>query len=247
MKKFLTIVLMGLMVFLISGIAAAEDNNGCIYLDYLVSGDSSFNISGITTLPSYQLEPSEYTVGFDFVFGNWVIGTEYVAGSSEVTAIDGSSLSPTQTFAEFNYHKMNVGYRIINHQQFKLDLIGSYYSILSSDRMVTLVMNDYSIDGIMVGTNITYGFSEKASINLNYGTSLSASPSNLLSVIPSKSGNFTDYHLKFHYLLTDNFGVTAGYRSYTAKVSWELPGPEILRIDMTNKLSGYTVGIEFKF
>lgn len=253
MKKFITLILLGLMILLISGIAVAENNNGSIYLDYLVSGQGSidlvFNrISGSGF--SYTLKPSEYALGVDYAFANFVMGGEYVTGSSDVTGSGPVTIDPSIDYTDFNYYKINAGYRIINNGQFILDFYGSYYNIHSSDKTGSSLYNNYSINGFVIGTKVGCNFSEKASISLNYGTSLTAAPTSsfeaAMPVPSSKSGSFSAYDVKFNYLITENFGVTVGYRSFTAKATYDYTAFETI-IEVNNTMSGYTLGINYKF
>lgn len=254
MKKFFGgLILTGMMILLSAGIAAAEGGNGSIYLDCLVSGDGSFDayVGSETVGPPFTLKPSQYALGGEYAFKDFVIGGEYVAGSSDATAVLGYSI-PAVAFADFNYFQIHAGYRVIKKEPFQIDLGASYYNIHSSGMSeYPLLLNSFTINGLMVGTKVVCNFSEKASINIEYGTSLSASPTgdfeHLMPPGASKSGSLSAWDIKFNYLCTDDFGVAVGYRSLIANMSLDNSVSEGPKFDMASRLSGYTIGFSCQF
>lgn len=222
MKKLVVLVLTVCMVLAFTSIVLA-DNGGNVYVDYMLNGNLKCDIeSSLLGDSNGDFDASLVNIGFDYLLNNFKFGAEYRNGT-----IDASEE------ADYTVLKLMGGYRVIDNDSFKLDIKGEYNDV------TTDLSRKLDITGISVGANVIFLF-ENAYLEGSLGYSLSADAKSDGKKISDVDVNLYDYRIKYTYLFTDKFGVSAGYSNYVNVLDMDI-------VKTSYSIGGFTLGATYHF
>lgn len=251
MKKLMIAMLLGCLVFGSTAVAWAEPST-IIYLDGFTG---KYNSTAHTDNKSptedvtgkWDVEHSGIILGLESKFNDqFKLNLEYgQMKSNDFGYTKTSNITETISEGKCDYALSEVkgGYRVVDHDSFKLDIIVSALNIalkITPNAAGGLVVPH--ISGNMFGADLVWNFSDKASIQATIASSL------LGAYV--WNNNFTDdlsvneYQLKFNYFITDHWGLNLGYRDYQFAGKYS---NSYCDYDRKWSLNGATLGVKYKF
>jgi hypothetical protein len=269
LKKLLTFIFLGCLVF---GLAAAASAETAIYLDAVGSG--SYNVTDkhtnyesgvIEAIHKYKFDGdlSGFILGSESSFAKFKIGLEYgkIDTNDYKAKIDGVTLDGQKLNNSFTLAEVKWGYRVIDRERLKIDLIAAVLDLNSDDEMKVTAYNTTCTSksnrgGNMLGADFVINFSKSASLQGTLATSLlGANYSDFYS--DSSEANYGDdlslmeIKLKFNYFITDKWAAALGYRLYKFSGVWkdgDYDGAALnSKLDADGSIEIFTVGAVYKF
>ncbi len=249
MKKLMIIILLSCLVFGLTAVAwAAESSTATtVYLDAFTgkynSNEDQDYFSSPDTYIKREANLSGVILGLESQMNNqFQLALEYGQVNTndlEKTIKGGSNTKIGK--CDYTLSEIKGGYRVIDLNSFKLDVIMSALNI--DMKKPTDGFGPVSnLSGNMFGADLVCNFSDKVSIQGTIASSL------LGSYI--YNGNYTDdltakeYKLKFNYFITDNWALTLGYRDYQFSGKFS---DNVYKDKLDINLSGATIGVKYKF
>ncbi len=223
-----------------------------IYLDTL-SGNYNENEDMQTTSAKFDGKLSGTIFGLESPVNNrFKFGLEY--GQVSVNDINSTASGSWKYYALKDYDltlfEAKGGYRVVDYDSFKLDVIMSVLNINYETEYVfnssgNILTQRSNMSGNMLGADLVYHFSEKAALQCTVASSLlGASVSNFQNRQAEDEAAINEYKIKFNYFVTDNWALTLGYRYY------QFSGKTIYStVDdkMDGTLSGTSIGVKLMF
>lgn len=261
---------MGCLVF---GLVAAASAETTIYLDAVGSG--SYNVTDkYTNYDSGVIEASNkgkfdgdlsgFILGSESSFAKFKIGLEYgKIGTNDYkckyngVTLDGYELNNSFTLAE-----VKCGYRVIDRERLKIDLIAAVLDLNSDDEIKVTAYNTTCTSksnrgGNMLGADFVIHFSKSASLQGTFATSLLGANYSDFMGNSYEAANYGDdlslmeIKLKFNYFITDNWAAAVGYRLYKFSGTYEgrdYDGAALnSKLDADGSIDILTVGAVYKF
>lgn len=227
MKKGLWVLLMAL-VMLVSTTGAVTA--ATIYLEAM---------NGNWETDHLKSDGNGFLLGGEFQFNNrFIAGIEYF--SLSYNDFEYKFFPEKPDFGvDVTAFKLKGGYRIVATDRFTLDGILAYQSH-KHDFGTGVDIEEFSYNGFLLGTDLSFEFTQKASLVISVGYSISDSckASNEHDSI-KLDASFTNYAVKFNYLFSENFGASLGYRAY----SLDMDNFEVSAIE----INGFAIGVFYKF
>lgn len=253
MKKILVLLMVTCMVFLFTINVVAEPK---VYLDYLLSGTDDVKKSdkdytdGVlqNTYEDARVKAdlSGIILGFEMPIYRFKIGIE---NGINLTIKDNNNS------IDLSIVDIKSGYRVVDNETLKLDA-----TLASVNTRTTYKSQETGkIEGILLGVDGIYHFTDRVSIEGSFGYSVNTTGSfpqidetiSGFSITPNKSAKFSRYKLKFNYLFTDYVGVALGYMVINSSIKYDLsssllPG-YVKTIKSQDDLSSFTLGFFYKY
>ncbi|NLY74409.1 MAG: hypothetical protein GX075_03810 [Firmicutes bacterium] len=259
MKKILFLIVVSCLILGFSTTTMAETT---IYLDVWGGGNYKFdshyrdewyvndNLLSINTgTAEVDDELSGYTIGFESKFNKIKVGVEYGIINSDVFIKYDGIKDQNKTDFDFIFAKAKGGYQVIDTEMFELAIIAEVLDINGEYNIDNLNKEVMNIGGNMMGLDFNINFSEYISLQGTLASSLLGA--NVYSY--EKDPSVTEYIIKLNYFITDNWALALGYRSYQFSASRseiEFGGTTdkyIFNAEMEGSLSGYTLGVAYRF
>jgi opacity protein-like surface antigen len=277
MKQFMIAILVGALVFGFTAAATAvtptstatptqtsadtskkASEKTTIYLDGL-SGDYHMTEdygtdSNKTSTNKVDAKLSGIILGLESpVTNRFKFGLEYGQGSMNDIKSTGNWDQWALKKCDFTLFEAKGGYRVVNCDSFKLDMIMSILAINSkiqyNGQYGAAATGRNNIGGNMIGADLVCNFTDKASLQCTIASSLlGAYVNNYIDNPGEDEAAINEYKLKFNYFLTDHWALTLGYCDYqfTSKTNFPTEDPPKVK-KMDGNLSGATLGVKFRF
>ena len=218
MKKIIfLLILLSAMILSVSLTVFAEGE---------IFGDSFNGFGSDVDFPSnnqVKLDVMGWTFGGNYSLNRWILGGEYLTGYVNVN-------NTGDRFCYMVVITLQGGCEIINTKWLTLTILDSYIKYGSG----------YGLSGSLVASDVNFRIGN-ASINayLGYGLNLTQDtpPWETNSLKPPE---LLLYKLKFKYAVTDNFGLSLGYRFYKVSTNHD-------NIEFTESRGIFTFGNYIKF
>jgi hypothetical protein len=227
MKKIMVLLVLGCLLFGPATMASAETT---IYLDVAGNGnytatDKDYTYSADSTNEfKYDGDLSGFILGLESSFEKFKVGFEYgkIGTNDYSMKVNGTTDDNYNFNNSFVVTEIKGGYRVIDQDMWKLDLIASILDINSDTEYEFLSATDkikFNIGGSMLGADFVVNFSSKIMLRGTLATSLLGANYGdfYYSMGPGGSKgdtSLTEIKLKFNYFFNDNWAIAAGYRSY---------------------------------
>jgi opacity protein-like surface antigen len=273
MKQLMIAILLSCLVFGLTAAAVAETSKKTptetstktsadtskktpaqttVYLDALLG---NYHETEDMQTPSVKFDGnlSGVILGLESPVNNrFKFGLEYGQGS--VNDINSKSSGSWSNYTLKNYDltlfEAKGGYRVVDHDLFKLDVI---ISVLNIDYKTKYIFNSSgntltqqsNIGGNMLGADLVCNFSDKASLQCTLASSLlGAYVANFQNRDAVDEAAINEYKIKFNYFVAERWALTLGYRYYQFSGKTIYP----TSVDkMDGNLSGATIGVKYQF
>jgi len=245
MKKLMIAMLLGCLVFGSTAAVWAEPST-IIYLDGFTGNYNSTSHYKSTTdsTNKWDVEHSGISLGLESQINDqFKLALEY----GQMKTNDYEHTSNTSTIikegkCDYTLSEVKGGYRVVDHDSFKLDIIVSALNIDMKIPDSSNGKNVPHISGNMFGADLVWNFSDKASIQATIASSLLGAYVYENDLTDDRYVN--EYQLKFNYFITDHWGLNLGYRDYQFAGKYSNSSADY---DRKWNLNGTTMGIQYKF
>jgi hypothetical protein len=265
MKQLMIAILVGVLVFGLTAEAKAAtptqtsadtskktSEKTTIYLDGL-SGDYQVtkDVTDSTGTSSNKVDAklSGIILGLESpVTNRFKFGLEYGHGSLNDIKSTGNKDQWALKKCDFTLFEAKGGYRVVDYDSFKLDMTMSVLAINSkieyNGQFGTAYTGQNNTGGNMIGADLVWNFTDKASLQCTIASSLlGAYVNNYMGNPGEDEAAINEYKLKFNYFLTDYWALTLGYCDY--QFSGKTIETGVAKI--AGNLSGATLGVKFRF
>lgn len=216
MKKIFVLMVLSVMLFSLAISASAAT---VVYIDGLPNGEVEKENPVIGGTEDLTVN----IISAGTMINKVKIGAEYGIGEIENT--------------DLSLWSLKTGYRLVDAKATKLDGIVAVLNIDTDDGTYK-----GNLDTILAGFDFTQYFSERAFLTASLVYSINGSYENSNVFIgKDDDASVNMYRLKFHYLLNENLGLTAGY----TKLSYNFVADALGSVDVA--MGGFNVGLVYIF
>lgn len=190
MKKFLSLLILGVLILSVSVVTCAEGNFK-VYGDYMVSGNYNYSDNiGNRSSDSLSL---------------LLIGGQYSADKFKVVG-EISALGELGNGCKLNIVDIKGGYCLFQNETSKFDFTGGYLTISYS-------YSNAVYSGLMLGADGSLVISDAAVIEGTFGIGLANNFTRPGYANPNSVG-LIDYKIKVNFIISENMAISGGYRGY---------------------------------
>lgn len=234
MKNMISLLITALLVFAMTGIVWADDLNHSpsIYLDYGMSDNAKFRYSMDDFSSGYDSKHiNPISLGLECPFSNWKFGLNYTfSGNYNNISID--STDEDIPISKRSQLLLGLGYRFLERENLQL-----YLDLVYSHNLAQYKFEDefgyetvkFKTTSWLIGPELHYTFNEKLNLQAFLGYALYNSQkmkdeyNNHVYNYCAYDESMNLYKVKLNYILTNHWGISAGYSFSKIKSRIDFP------------------------